>query len=173
MLSRLAEQFKGLPVLEAFLVAIGDQLNDVEEFFQQLIDNVTLQGSVGAQLDKMGVILAQGRNGLGDDDYRTILQARIIEYQSNGTTEDIIQILLTLGGAAEVQVTESFPAAFQAVSVGANPPVSDADVHTAVLQTKFAGVGVNLLQADDPVFALDAVGPNQAGWDLGHFAGPL
>lgn len=176
MRSRLAEQFKGLPNLDAFLHAFGDQLNDLEEFYTQLMTLRTLQAAEGTQLDKLGVVLGQGRNALDDSGYRTVLQARIAEYQSNGTIEDVIEVLLVLGGASSVLVVESFPARFQAYPLGLNSPVSNADIATAINQIKLAGVGADVFIPSPslPQFTFDhAVDASHAGFDAGHLSGPI
>ncbi len=176
MRAGLIQQFKGLPNLDAFVHAFGDQLNDVEEFFGQLLVLQTLQESVGVQLDRLGVLLGQGRNGLGDGDYRTILQARIVQYRANGTIEDIIQILLILGGAGSVVISESFPARFQALVYGLNAVVSNSDLAAAVLQTKLAGVRVDVFvpSPTNPQFTFDhVIDSTHAGFDQGHLSGPI
>jgi hypothetical protein len=170
MRARLIEQFKGLPNLDAFIKAYGNQLNDVEEFFGQLLTMLPLQGAVGAQLDRLGKALGQGRNGLSDENYQAILQARVIEYQSNGTLEDLIQILLAMGGAAKVQALEVFPAGVQIAAVGgsANPQ----DMTSAIIQAKGAGVRLTLLSTPSlPAFAYDTpVSADFAGYDAGHLS---
>ena len=176
MRAGLAQQFVGLPNLDAFIKAVGDQLNDVEEFFGQLLTLRTLQNAVGAQLDRLGVLLGQGRNSLSDSDYRTVLQSKIVEYQANGSVEDVIQMLLTLGRASSVLITESFPARFLAYPVGLNPPVSNADLAAALVNIKLAGVGMEVFvpPSSNPVFTFDhAVDATHAGFDAGHLSGPL
>jgi hypothetical protein len=174
MRANLISQFTGLPNLDAFMVAVGNQLNDLDEFFGQLFTNLTLQNAVGAQLDNLGAILGQARTGLSDDAYRTLLQATISAYQSNGSVEALIQIMLSLGGVSGAQVVEGNTAILATV-VTPVVNVSASVLETAVLQAKPAGVLLNLNGANNPIFAFDSAGPNGlgAGFDQGHFAGPL
>lgn len=175
MLDRLIQQFKGLPNLQAFFTAFGNQLNDVEEFYGQLMNDLILENAIGTQLDNLGAVLNQGRNGLTDDDYRAVLQSRIVEYQSNGTIEDLIQIMLVLGGANQVQLLEDFPAGFQITARGINSPVANKDIVAAILQAKLAGVQANIeAETALPIFQLDlAATAVNDGLDKGHIAGPL
>ncbi len=176
MRAGLIQQFKGLPNLDAFVHALGDQLNDVEEFFGQLLTLQTLELSVGVQLDRLGLLLGQGRNSLSDSDYRTILQARIVQYQGQGTAENIIQLLLILGGASSVVLSESFPARFQVLLYGLNAVVSNSDLAAAVLQAKLAGVRVDVFIPSPslPQFTFDhAIDATHAGFDQGHLSGPI
>lgn len=174
MRAGLIGQFKDLPNLDAFIRAIGNQLNDVDEFFGQLFANLNLQNAVGIQLDNLGLTLAQSRNGLGDDDYRTLLQARISAYRSTGNVESLLQIILGLGGASGAQVIEG--ASHITVTVLAPETiVSHSDLITALLEGKPAGVLMTINTATVPEFIFDNPGQDGlgAGFDAGHFAGPF
>ncbi len=174
MRAGLIQQFRGLPNLDAFVHALGDQLNDVEEFFAQLLTLQTLELSVGVQLDRLGVLLGQGRNALSDSDYRTLLQTRIIQYQAQGTVEEIIQAILALSVTSVVQLTEVFPAAFQVVAVDlSNVVVASSDLKAAIFGMKLAGVGAQINQVSSPAFAFDTASAGRAGFDVGHLAGPF
>ncbi len=176
MQSRLIEQFKGLPNLDAWVKAAGAQFTDIEEALGQLLAGLAFQNAVGAQLDEIGVALHQGRGELDDDTYKTVLQSRIVQYQGNGTIEDIIQILITLGGCSAVTITEFFPARFQADLEGLNPLVSNADLYSAVLQSKLAGVRADVFipAPTNPQFTFDhVIDATHAGFDQGHLRGPI
>ena len=47
----LVEQFKGKPVIDALMEAIGDELNEVRQFYEDLRDKRNIQTAVGKQLD--------------------------------------------------------------------------------------------------------------------------
>ncbi len=176
MRARLITQYRGLPTLDAFLHALGDQMNDIEEVFGQILSQLTLQNATGAQLDAFGLLLGQGRNGLGDDDFRTIIQARIVQYQGNGTIEDIIQILLALGGSSSMQLNEYFPARFQVKLADFAPLISASDIASAILQSKLAGVAVDVFipAPTNPQFTFDHVADSgHDGFDQGHLSGPI
>ena len=179
MKSHLISQFRELPTLGAFIDALGQQLNDVEEFFGQLLTNLSIQTLAGPHLDKLGDMLQQSRNGMSDDDYRTMLQARVVAYRSQGTIENLIQILLTIAGAQAVQVVEEAtpPNYYPTLAIAASAcsaSVILADVYSAVYQAKPAGVGLalSITSASLPVFQFDAAATgNNDGFDIGHLAG--
>ena len=50
----LAEQFKGKPVIDALMEAVGDELNEVRQFYEDLRDKRNIQTAVGKQLDGIG-----------------------------------------------------------------------------------------------------------------------
>ena len=77
----LVEQFKGKPVIDALMEAVGDELNEVRQFYEDLRDKRNIQTAVGKQLD-----------GIGDDDaYRTYLIYKIWKNTNNCTYYDIIR----------------------------------------------------------------------------------
>lgn len=100
----LIEQFKGKTVIEALLEAVGEQLNDVYDFFTQLKDERSVDTSVGKQLDGVGDIVVLSRKEAGelacinqsvyvldDEDYRQYLIYKIWRNTNNCTYYDIIK----------------------------------------------------------------------------------
>ncbi len=105
-LARLPQQFRGKAKIEALLRTVGTQLNEIEVAFQQLLTERAVDTAIGDQLDALGFIVGQPRDGLGDSDYRRYIRARIMTNRSRGTVEDVIRIArLVLGDAtAHIEV---------------------------------------------------------------------
>lgn len=61
MKNHLLGQFAGKPVFEAFLTAIGGELNELEQMFMDLRDKRWIDTAEGAQLDGIGEIVNQNR----------------------------------------------------------------------------------------------------------------
>ena len=61
----LLEQFKGAPNIEALMDAVGEQLQAVADFYEQLRTERGVAASVGKQLDGVGdiVVLSRGEAG--------------------------------------------------------------------------------------------------------------
>lgn len=95
-LANLVEQFKDKANLAAFLSAHTDQIQDAENGAFELIDERTLAGSVGVQLDGLGSIIGADRDGVADDAYRTRLEIQILINSSSGVVEQILEILSLL-----------------------------------------------------------------------------
>lgn len=100
----LVEQFKEKPVIDALMVAIGEQLNDVQKFYEDLRDLRNVQTAVGAQLDGVGDIVVLSRMEAGelacftesayvldDEEYRRYLMYKIWKNTNNCTYYDIIK----------------------------------------------------------------------------------
>jgi len=81
-----------------FLLALINPIQAVEEGFQDLLTERAIDTAFGAQLDQLGVIVNQPRDGLSDDDYRRFIRARVAANRSSGVTEQLIRIAQLLVG---------------------------------------------------------------------------
>ncbi|MCG8433501.1 MAG: DUF2612 domain-containing protein [Gammaproteobacteria bacterium] len=138
-LPKLLTQFKEKPNIEAILRVILKQVQDLEDAAFVLLTGTLLPNAVGNQLDRVGQIVGESRQGRGDADYRVGLSARILLNLSNGTIEELIAIVNVMtSGTAQIDVTEAFPAAFD---ITVDTPISNGSaVGVFVLLAKPAGV---------------------------------
>lgn len=72
--------------------ALAGQWQGLEDALQQLYTERGIDTAVGAQLDLVGAIVGQPRNGLDDDDYRRLVSARSVVNRSDGAIERIIKV---------------------------------------------------------------------------------
>lgn len=102
----LVAQFKEKPVIDALVSAIGEQLNDVRRFYEDLRDRRGLQTSMGQQLDGVGDIVVLSRLEAGalacinesvyvldDESYRRYLIFKVWKNTNNCTYHDVIKAL--------------------------------------------------------------------------------
>lgn len=171
-LGNLLEQFQDSAQLKKLLEIYIRQISDLENAFEQLqTERTDIATSVGAQLDGIGSIIGEARQGRDDADYRIALNNRIALNLSTGTREDIITVMLgVLGQSTNVQITEYFPAAFEAliedaVMIGFDPT----QVQTFVSSARPAGVRGIVRFENAGAFRFD-VGP---GYDVGLYAGAV
>ena len=150
-------------------------IQDLEAALQQLLIDRSVDTAVGTQLDVIGRIVAQPRDGLSDDDYRRYIRARIATHRSTGTTEDLVKItrlivyqddasyVIKNEGTATVRITIE--------DVAVTDALGGIAYDFAVL-TRAAGVRVVVEWLTSPpanTFRLDS-GP---GLDQGHLARAL
>lgn len=64
----------------------------VEDALQQLYSERRVDTAIGEQLDVLGRLVGQARNGMVDADYRRLIRARISVNRSKGTISDIITV---------------------------------------------------------------------------------
>lgn len=79
--------------IEKLLACLCAPAQGIENALAQLLTQRTLDTAAGANLDVIGAIVGQPRNGLVDDDYRRYVRARIATNNSNGTTNNLIHIV--------------------------------------------------------------------------------
>lgn len=91
--ARLLFYFQGKPVLEAYLCEFVKPLDDLETAFFQLLEERGIETGVGAQLDGIGQIVGQARDGRTDDEYRVALRVRLLVLLSDGKREQLLTIL--------------------------------------------------------------------------------
>jgi hypothetical protein len=91
-LGRLLEQFKTKPNVVALVSALVGTMQPLEAALWDLFTKRQLATAFGAQLDALGVIVGQPRNGLSDSDYARYLNARVAANASDGRIEDLISV---------------------------------------------------------------------------------
>ncbi len=92
-LTRLCEYAKGKPKIRDLLTMLVEPVQDVENAFQQILLERTVDRAIGAQLDVVGEIVGQPRSGVTDDElYRRYIRARIATNKSRGTVNDLLKV---------------------------------------------------------------------------------
>jgi len=105
------EQFKNSPKMAAFITAFVNQIQDLEEASFELYLDRWIDTAVGVQLDGMGSIVGEDREGRGDDAYRLAIKAQIQINFSDATPEDILRALVNFYNRT-YEMIEIPPAAF-------------------------------------------------------------
>lgn len=109
---RLVTQWFDKPVVQGLLKSYMENVQTVEDIYQQLLDERSVFTAIGEQLDVVGTIVGEARNGKADDPYREAILNRISINTSNSTPEKIMQIMRTITGGDFVNITEHHPASF-------------------------------------------------------------
>lgn len=172
---RLAMYLKGKENVEAFLTAIKEEVDEVTTAFEQLLEDRQLDNAFGEQLDLIGRILGQTREGYTlDDDYRKLLKARVKINKSSGTAEDLYAIFaLILPTGSTMRIDEYEIAAFILTVSGALTDDSATFFARIMREAKAAGVQAQLTYAarTTNLFQYDS----GQGYDAsgGHYAGTV
>ena len=101
--ARLVYQYVNKPNMEALAGIIGARAQTLEDATWELVTKRTIAAGTGMQLDDLGAILGEPRQGRTDADYRIYLSARILLNKCSGTPDQIIVLFETVLAAMGAQ----------------------------------------------------------------------
>ena len=133
--------------------AMMSPIQTLEDIITEMLDNRDLTSAVGTDLDRIGDIVGTKRRGELDDDYRLIIQAKILENNSDGTASDIQLAAEVFAVADRTQILEQFPAKFQIAYTGIASSYNYTRLVETIAAAKVAGVGFHILKATSRYFA--------------------
>lgn len=107
--ARLPEQFKDKTVINAVVGAIGLEMQDLEDAIFPMFDLLDISTMIGAQLDGIGDILTEPRDGKSDANYRLALDAKAARITASGTPEQLIERMIQLASATGVLYEGVYP----------------------------------------------------------------
>ena len=176
--SRLFTQFRDATSWQAWCdEVLGPQFQDLEDAAQTLLTLLDIDASEGVQLDNIGRIVGQSRNGVNDPTYRLYLSARVLANKSTGTVDDIFKVMRALFGQDETQPTYHGGWVKQfAIRIGEALTRAEALIAVEFLgDAKEAGARGILEWTESPpasMFQFDGTAsPTGLGFDVGYFAG--
>ena len=146
MLARLAEEFRK-PRIMSILRGEAAQYQAIEDAYWQILTEFGVDTAVGWALDVLGRIVGEPRQGALDNDYRLRVRARIRVNRSDGTIEDVIEVVRLLIGSAllpsaTIKLTEFYPAAFVLRITGIAITPTQAQIYSSFIkQARGAGIG--------------------------------
>jgi hypothetical protein len=169
-IAALVEQFRRKANLEALVAVFGAQAQDLENVNFELVDNRTIDAAEGPQLDGIGSIVGESRDGRTDTVYREAIRVKILINDSSGTAENIIEIVsLMVDIGTTIEVSESHPEDPAHFEVDLDPEIT-ADgfrISRAIFSARPVGVRHILTWfISSTPFRFDS-GP---GFDLGQYA---
>lgn len=103
----MLEQFRSSEAFKAFIAIAMYQIQDLEGAAWQLLTERNVEYATGAQMDGLGQVVGETRNGRTDDEYRVALRTRIAVNRSSGRAEELLNILdLLFGDTLDVWLRE-------------------------------------------------------------------
>ena len=109
-LSRLLQQFKEKDNITNLLKAYLDSLQITSQSLADFANQNNLQDAVGAMLDVLGKVVGESRKGRTDESYRLAIQNRIVVNNSEGTPNQLLEILQLLSPTStDNKIFEHFP----------------------------------------------------------------
>ena len=161
----VVSQFQDSPNIRAFVYAFGDEIQRAEDTLQDLIYGLRLDAATGAQLDLLGTLFGEARDGLPDVIYRRFIEARLMIRLSQGTPDQVAMICARFV-SAPVEYRPAYPAGYRLQYT--LPVALDTTLRQRILariiEATPAGVGVELVEsisATPFTFGVAGLGFNQ------------
>jgi hypothetical protein len=175
---RLVTQWTDKPTVQGLLKSYLENVQTVEDIYEQLLDERSVFTAIGAQLDVVGTLVGEARDGKDDAAYRQAILNRIAINNADGTPEKVIEILITITGSTTAHVFEHYPANIHAF-VSGSPSNSVAE---ALQEITSAGVSARLMfdggvdsyigaTAEQTFFDLALENDDELGLENGDFLG--
>jgi len=159
-LGKLLHQFKNSTDLKNFFSALLSPLQTTEDDLMDLYSLRWPDSAVGLNLDTLGAIVGQPREGRTDSVYRLWIQARILINRSTGKADDSLKLLqLITDSGAEFHIYDQPPAGYlvEIWNQTANIPA----IFELLIEAKPAGVKIHLTYSGvalSGLFRYDSVG---------------
>lgn len=147
-LQKVLSQWGNSPKIRALLASYIKPIQAAETFASEVLSVLSINAGSGIVLDRIGVIVGRGRNGLADDDYRYALRAQVRINRSCGKVEDFIEVLsLSLNNdpAYSVACKDAGIAAGQVTLHGAAPATVIQVLWQSARAVKMAGVRLHFV----------------------------
>ncbi len=145
-IARLLYQYKDKPNIESLIKDLfTTQIQELEDAIIPLYTRLSIDDSIGVQLDEIGEIVGQERLGLQDDAYRVFIKAKIGVNVSESDIPRVIDVWKLITNATINQLIETFPAE---VNFYYDVPIDDSlkDLVFLLMQKVVgAGIGVGFL----------------------------
>jgi hypothetical protein len=96
----LTDAHRNTVVTRGIVEVLSRRAQAFETVLWQVLDGFNLDTCVGVQLDTLGAIVKEKRNGRGDANYRNMIKIRIKVLRSRGRAVDVLEVARLLDPAA-------------------------------------------------------------------------
>ena len=169
----LITQYKDAEKLKKLLQVFLEEVQQFEDITHSLYLSRTIDSAIGIQLDHVGSIPGQLRNGLSDEDYRVRIKAKIAENNSEGTRSEILAMAALLFPGSSFLILEK-KAEYIITIINTVPYTGDWDeIRASFLNATVSGVNIVLQESIELPFGFQGnEGTNhpRGGFGVGHLA---
>lgn len=158
-LTKVLTQYKDSALFNSLLTPFLDVLADFEDQFTKFKSELTLDTAEGRNLDLIGDTLNAQSRPVDDEEYRNLLRALIIAYNSSGSAQDIYAILDNITTFDSVYVRDDYGASFSVWVEGAPADTDWDSILRTIYIAKAAGIQFNGITSKNdqylPYFGFD------------------
>ena len=171
-LSRVLEQYKGLPNIQGIIEVYAEQVQELEDVLFDMFTNRTLADATGQQLDEIGEIVGITRTSLDDDIYRIFILFKIGSNRSRATMESIISLFLLISGSEKVFVQNEGGGSISITYSTANTPDFETFLAANMPRVIAGGVKISGFIVEDGDAAFAFAGDIAGGLGFGDLNDP-
>lgn len=156
-LELLLAQYSDSVNLKGILRIANGQASDFEVAIFEIRDWMWLETAIGPQLEFIGRVFNEARNGRGDEEFRNEIKLKA-SLVSSGTPENIIRILRGLYGATEVKYIPGYPGVPASFVLVTDATITEAELNLISPSGVQANIGDFLAcldEAGELTFVLD------------------
>jgi hypothetical protein len=168
-LGRLLEQYKYLPNIRSLIEIYAKQIQLIEDAAFELFTERALLNASGAQLDLIGAVVGQAREGATDSEYRVLINVRIGTNISEGEIPRVISVFKLLTGSDYVHLINLQEGSIQLMTT---VDFADQDevnlVYINMQKVVAGGVRIDHILCADPTEAFAYAGSNADAPGLGY-----
>lgn len=163
-LAKLLGQYKDATDLRALFSLLLTQVQTIENDAADVIKGISVTTAANYQLDIIGAIVGEPRQGRTDAQYRPRILSRIGINISNGHPDEVLEIMTATNGGKPFTLQEYQPAAFELH--GDIDPAQLNDVLGVLRELRPAGVQAYVTYAlPSPSITFRYDGPDGTGYD--------
>lgn len=138
--SLIPQQYKDAPNFNKVLEVLATPFDDLVVVFTALKNILDLESAEGAQLDLIGQIVEEKRNGRLDPDYLKGIRFKIFKNTSRGFVDDVVKALRFITSASKVIYSDNPPASYTIYTDG-----TDLTDDIRFLMDKLTAAGISLI----------------------------
>ncbi len=179
-LGLVTSQYKSSPKYLAFVQMLLKKFDDASNCLLSFTEAFDLNTAVGVQLDSLGEILGisrtlpfqptSGSPILGDDDYRTLLLAKVYLNLWDGAVDTLQPLWQSIFPGGRIIIDDAQNMSATIVLSGTFTSLAQQMITHGMIIPRPAGVLYNYTFATLPIFGFDLNNGFVAGFDVGHWS---
>lgn len=130
------------PSIVALLRSWLGEVQEVENAFWQLLTERSVPNAVGAQLDVLGRLVDQPREGRSDEIYRIWVSAKVMVLRASGLVEELVAIVKHLLPDVPIYLEEYYPLAMMMRAENPIDPTLGTQIAKFLAAAKGGGVAL-------------------------------
>jgi hypothetical protein len=143
--SRMIERYRNSPKFEGVISLFAEKMQALEDAIDYFQNHRWIADAEGFQLDLIGEIVGQPREGVNDTTYRVLLYVKVAINAARGDPESVIGIFNLITGATKSRYFSWGNLNVSLQGNGTNPLSSAAKLHKQIQRVLPAGVKLTML----------------------------